>query len=108
MLSGDPEREERSAGDEAALSRAGKDKEEGEEDENEEEEEDMDVAVKELEEDIPLTKSGYSVSPAYPPIKVLLSIPFSLPPSLVILSLSISGPPCPLRRSQNWLPARVC
>ena len=37
----------------------------------EEEEEDMDVPVKEeLEEDIPLTKSGYTVPPAYPPIQV--------------------------------------
>ena len=36
-----------------------------------EEEEDMDVPVKdEEEEDIPLTKSGYTVPPAYPPIQV--------------------------------------
>ena len=39
--------------------------------EGEEEEEDMDVPVKEEEEeDIPLTKSGYTVPPAYPPIQV--------------------------------------
>ena len=36
----------------------------------EEEEEDMDVPVKELEEDIPLTKKGYSLPSAYPPILV--------------------------------------
>lgn len=36
----------------------------------EEEEEDMDIPVKEELEDIPLTKSGYTVPPAYPPIQV--------------------------------------
>ena len=42
------------------------------ENDEEDEEEDMDVPVKEdLEEDIPLTKSGYTpVPPAYPPIQV--------------------------------------
>ncbi len=34
------------------------------------EDDDMDVPVKELDEDIPLTKTGYSVPPAYPPIQV--------------------------------------
>lgn len=49
-----------------------REEEEEEEEEREEEEEDMDVPMKEeLEEDIPLTKSGYTpVPPAYPPIQV--------------------------------------
>ncbi len=47
------------------------------EEEEEEEEEDIDVPVKEeLEEDIPLTKSGYTpVPPAYPPIQVRFAYP---------------------------------
>ena len=66
MLSGDPDREK--SGDESP-SRAGEEGEEGEGKEKEGEEE-MDIQVKDLEEDIPLTKSGYSVPPPYPPIKV--------------------------------------
>ena len=39
--------------------------------EEEEEEEDMDIPVKEeIEEDIPLTKSGYNEAPSYPHIQV--------------------------------------
>ena len=40
-----------------------------------EEEEDMEVSVKEdVEEDIPLTKAGYSITPSYPPIQVHLLV----------------------------------
>ncbi len=33
-------------------------------------EDDRDVPMAELDDDIPLTKTGYSVPPAYPPIQV--------------------------------------
>ena len=39
-----------------------------------EEEEEEDMPVKEIEEDIPLTKPGYPVPPAYPPIQVYVLV----------------------------------
>jgi len=39
-----------------------------------EEEEEEDMPVKEIEEDIPLTKPGYPVPAAYPPIQVYILV----------------------------------
>ena len=60
-MSGDPDRD--GSGDDSPSRAEG--------DDEDDEEEDMDVPVKEeIEEDIPLTKSGYNVHPTYPPIQV--------------------------------------
>lgn len=66
MLSVEPDRGESSGDEESPMK-------------EDEEDEDMVVPAKEeLEEDIPLTKSGYTVPPAYPPIQVS-PVPPSLP-----------------------------
>jgi len=41
-------------------------------DSSQNEEDDKDVPMAELEDDIPLTKTGYPVPPAYPPIQASL------------------------------------
>ena len=44
----------------------------GDDSSQENEEDDKDVPMAEMEDDIPLTKSGYPVPPAYPPIQASL------------------------------------
>ena len=93
MLSEDPDKD--MSGDEESPSRA------------EEEEEDMDVPIKELEEDIPLAKTDYTVAPAYPPIQVQVGAPLYLVPSHSMFSTTWLPIQCPspgsfLFRLRDW------